>query len=208
MIYTSIDIGLFNLGLVVCEVCTEWDINIIYTERINIKELCTKCENQDCKFRHDLVFTDYINHFVEKYYKYLNNSVSILIERQPPQGFVAVQELIMNRFRENTVLISPNSVHKFFEIGHFDYEGRKKESIRIASEIHSFNVNEGRIHDIADAICMLIYHTKKMKKAHLDERLRLQRLDPFNKFRYCSETADKIANLDNFIDKCRFRPNK
>ena len=208
MIYTSIDIGLFNLGLVVCEVCTEWDINIIHTERINIKELCTKCENPDCKLRHDLVFTDYINHFVEKYSKYLTNSESILIERQPPQGFVAIQELIMNHFRDVTILISPNSVHKFFDIGHFDYERRKKESIRIASDFHCFNENKGRIHDIADAICMIIYQTKKLKKAEIDERLRLQRLDPFNKYRYCAETAENVANLDKLLEKCRYDPNK
>ena len=80
--------------------------------------------------------------------------------------------------------------------------------VLFVDEIHSFNTNEGRIHDIADAICMLIYHTKKMKKAEIDESLRLQRLDPFNKFRYCPEAAAKIADLDIFIEKCRFRPNK
>ena len=204
MIYTSIDIGIFNLGLVVCEVNTDWSIRVIHAERINIKELCTECRDVRCRFKHALVFTDYIDHFVFKYDNYLKHSKAVLIERQPPQGFVAVQELIMSHFRDTTILVSPNSVHKFFEIGHLDYDGRKVASINIAKNIHAFDGHRGRIHDIADAICMLIYQTSKMKKAEADETLRLQKLDPFNRYRYNAEDAEKKANIDKFLEECRY----
>jgi hypothetical protein len=41
----------------------------------------------------------------------------ILIERQPPMGLTAVEQLIFSRWRDKAILVHPRSMHKYFNIG-------------------------------------------------------------------------------------------
>jgi hypothetical protein len=53
---------------------------------------------------------------MERYNEIFNKANFILIERQPLNGFVAVEQIIFGCWREKSILISPNSVHKFFNM--------------------------------------------------------------------------------------------
>jgi hypothetical protein len=108
-----------------------------------------------------------MSHLFEKYAEVFNDADKILIERQPPMGFVAVQELIMFKYRNKSKLISPNAMLKYLGILKFDYEVRKKYTERIAmdylSGVKMFMFNERR-HDMADAFCMIFYFVKDKKE--------------------------------------------
>jgi len=162
----SIDIGIINLGLVKCTIWDDWTIKSIDSiQLIDIRKECLECKTGECPHRHDRCFTDYMNHFFDNHPE-LNNADHILIERQPPQGLVSIQELILNKYRETVVLICPRSVHKHFSITHLNYDERKIASVVTAQEVLSKfdrKLSGRRNHDIADAICQLcwfLHHTK------------------------------------------------
>ncbi len=167
MFIVSIDIGIFNLGYAsfYCEEnrITNWK----HLDKINIKEVTMNCRKPSCRFCHDKTFTDYIDHFCEMFSEDFKNCDYVLLERQPPAGFVVIQELILNKFRNKTKIVSPNSVHKFFGIGHLDYDNRKLASIETARKTcPSFsNIKTERRHDISDAICQAIYFVNNLPTA-------------------------------------------
>ena len=175
----SIDIGIFNLGMIVVEL--DNDYNIIDWElitKVNIQDLCLMCRNPKCNLPHEKTFSDYINHFINKYYTLFNECDYILLERQPPTGFIVIQELILDKFRNKSILINPRSVHKFHNIGQYNYEERKELSVNISKEFMKDDFNKlskyGRQHDISDAVCQLMYwlDTKRITP------------NPFAKFTY------------------------
>ena len=158
----SIDIGIFNLGMIVVEL--DNDYNIIDWElvtKVNIQDLCLTCRNPRCNLPHEKTFSDYINHFINKYYTLFYECDYILLERQPPTGFIVIQELILDKFRNKSILINPRSVHKFHNIGQYNYEERKELSVNISKEFMKDHFNKlskyGRQHDICDAVCQLMY---------------------------------------------------
>ena len=77
---------------------------------------------EQCKLHHDNCTADWITHMVQEYPKPFYNSDIILIERQPPQGHKDVEQIIALLFRDKIKLISPNSMHAYFGIGHLDYD--------------------------------------------------------------------------------------
>ena len=132
----------------------------------------------------------------------------LLIERQPIMGLVAVEQLILGHHRDKTTLVSPNSMHKFFNIAQYTYEGRKKQTVAIAStllEHHSDMLKQmqahERQHDIADALVLMYFylhakHEKEVeeweKKERAADAARLGTLEnPFEKFKYTGDLARK-----------------
>jgi len=173
----SIDVGIVNLGYVFAEIqpiqvkrkiksYTQdniFNINVIECNRIDITNI--KHSNVkwcDCKLHHDRCIPDYLDHFIQEHIYLFELSDMILIERQPPIGITNVQDLLFKLFRNKVLLISPNSVHKYFELSK-DYDIRKIESENIAkkylSDFTNFN-NNIRKHDISDAMLMIIYYYK------------------------------------------------
>lgn len=177
----SIDIGISHLGLAGLLFDSEYNfIKIIGVDMIDITEFHHPegIKQSECHLYHTKTFTDWLEHVFWKYSNVFDGVDGILIERQPPQGLVAIEQLIFSRYRDKCELVSPNSMHKHFGIGHMTYERRKEATMNIAS----YHINDPiimkeysmfeRKHDIADAICLGLYwlNSKHVKYAYDKKR--------------------------------------
>lgn len=164
----AIDIGFHNLAIVVAE-CNNTEIKI---------EFCKKVSLEDYKYIYSNDFVDLVPLMLNDYKEYFDSSEQILIERQPIGGFTDIQTLIHYIYKNKTILISPNSMHTFFGIGKLDYDQRKEKTVKIATpylEDNEYFHRLERKHDIADAVCMILfqnYHNSmQMKKQKLVDNL-------------------------------------
>ena len=180
MLYTAIDVGYKNLGLIQVEV-NENVFQTHFMKKIDISRI--KCKN-DCKIPHTNEVADLISHFIQEYQYVLNTADVILMERQPPGGLTNIEALLFFIFRNKIKLISPNSVHCHFGFGHLDYEQRKERVVSIASKYITLP-EITRKHDIADAFCMILYDVQKnqLKFKRSEEIKRL----PFDNYRLDAE---------------------
>lgn len=162
MYIVSIDIGFEHMGIIGAEVYDNYTLNTVTLCRlVNIKKLVTDCPG--CDLKHDLCITDYMYHFFKEYGEHFENATHIVIERQPPKGFIAVQELLIYRYREKTVLVSPNSIHKYFTMPKIQ-KFRKIFTVNMANKKLSKFLdysNNTRKHDMGDAYCQLLYFINK-----------------------------------------------
>ena len=185
MIVVSIDVGYHNLGLVRALVDNEnFEIKILNIFKIDLTKLPHKKINRwDCKLEHTNEVADLMAHFIQEFKDILEEADKILIERQPPTGLTQIETLLLYLYRNKTELISPNSMHKHFGINYLEYESRKVRTIQISeSFLENFEEYQelSRKHDIADAMCMIIFKFAKDK-----EKYRLSQLDrtlPFSHF--------------------------
>jgi hypothetical protein len=197
----SIDIGITNLGYVYSIFDLDNEINSI---KINFMKTnndfieIVKCDRVDitnvkhhripfceCKLHHDYCIPDYVEHFIQEHQEMFSESDVIIIERQPPTGITNVQDLIFSKFRDKVQLISPNKIHKYFNMSK-DYSIRKKESETISeyylSRFKKFT-NNIRKHDISDAMLMLIYfYSLKLQEINKNKQVKKVFID-FEKFR-------------------------
>jgi hypothetical protein len=170
----SIDIGLFHLAMVAADLPDGHldrdeviiDEEIYFCDLIDITREFDYCEQPDCVY-HERIICDYMTHLFRRHKDLFDSADKILIERQPPGGFVAIQEIIMLTYRNKSKLISPTGMLSYFGILHFEYEVRKTHTESIAmdylSGIKAFMFNERR-HDMADAFCMIFYFIKDKKE--------------------------------------------
>lgn len=188
MFIISIDIGVFNLGIVGATIDKFSIKSIKLCELIDIKSLVEYCDDKRCKLYHDKCMTDYINHFIKKYKRWFQRSDLILLERQPVMGFTNIQELLISSFRDKIRIQSPRSMHKYFDISHLSYDRRKDFTIKYADKyIGKFRgyVRENRKHDMADALCLLVYYLKSEKSNHqvkVREEQEIANAKPFTDF--------------------------
>ena len=155
----GIDVGYRNLAMVLVDY-TEGKIEREFSERIDITEY--RCTHQ-CDLGHTSHVVDYIDHVFQNYKNVFDLADKVVIERQPPGGLVAVEALVYSKFRNKAVLVSPNSMHLFFQINHLDYDNRKLEVVKLADV-----KGRGRLHDIADAYLLTKFYietTIKPKEA-------------------------------------------
>jgi hypothetical protein len=187
MIVISIDIGYHNLGLVKSQIDdVTFEIKIKEIFKIDLKSLPHRKVNRwDCKLEHTNEVADLVAHFIQEYGDYLEEADKILIERQPPTGLTQIETLLLYLYRHKTELISPNSMHAHFKINCLEYETRKERTIEFSeSFLESFEEYQelSRKHDIADAVCMIIFRFARDK-----EKYRLSQVDkslPFSHFIY------------------------
>ena len=96
-----------------------------------------------CKLYHTRALSDRLDHFFAYYGYMLDIAWKIFIEQQPPGGLTDVEQLIFKKYRDKSILVNPNSMHKYFNMGSklkkdgkdsniSDYEARKIKSIEIA----------------------------------------------------------------------------
>ena len=193
----SIDIGIVNLGYVYSEMTfpiipkTSKFKNLLLNENYRINKESTKqnikiidCNKVDitkikhrrvsaecCTLHHEFCIPDYLDHFIQEYQDYFEQCDILILERQPPVGITNVQDLLFTKFRNKVILISPNSVHKYFSLN-TDYSIRKEESESIAREyLFDFNTWEfhNRKHDMSDALLMILYFYKKKVDSLINE---------------------------------------
>jgi hypothetical protein len=201
----SIDIGVINLGISVSSVDSDFNfIEVIWIDLINITELKHRavCKD-DCKLQHTRTFSDWLDHVYQDNQYFFDNADFIIIEKQPPMGFVVVEQLIFNKYRDKASLINPINVHTFLNMSNLDYDGRKAKSEKIAlpmitdvdlcRQITFYH----RRHDICDSLCMLLYWLHK-KRQELEKQQRIYK---------ASQIVIDNINIDDWLDKKRYNPN-
>ena len=212
MLYIGIDIGYTNLAIVLVETDDDRTIlDVPVIRRIDIAQ----CSHDrvalcDCKLHHSNHVVDKIAHVFQEYADMFEKADSIIVERQPPCGMTHIESLLLFKFREKTVLISPNSVHKHFKMSH-DYDERKKQVVSMGwaftmetGERRGETINPSlliryrrRLHDIFDALLIVRYHLMREKQTIAKERFEDERrrrrvenkckpLQDLEKFRYTS----------------------
>ena len=196
----SIDVGVVHLGLSVSLLDDEYNlIEIIWIDLIDITEFTHSKDRghewgeseKDCKLYHTKTFCDWLNHTFQENYDFFEKTDFILVERQPPMGFVVIEQLIFSRWRHKTILISPSSMHKYFNINSFDYENRKSYTDKIALKSMNEYIEDkellkqltyyDRTHDISDSICIMLYwinlKQKELIKKKKREKIMKRQLD-------------------------------
>jgi hypothetical protein len=173
----SIDIGITNFAMIQIELEEDYlerqevikHNEIIFCELINIIDVMNECSDKHCELRHDKIICDYVTHIFKKFKEQFDNSDVILIERQPPMGLVSIQELIMYKYRNKSILVSPNAMLNFFGLLNLDYSERKVHTEKIAEKFLNgfkhfvFNI---RRHDMGDACVILYYYLSMRRKEH------------------------------------------
>ncbi len=203
----SIDVGIINLGYVYGTISLglpeqnkyaariinnnylnpniSRDITIIDCKRVNIThmkhETIPRCE---CSLHHSRCIPDYIDHFIQEL-PYFKECDVLIIEQQPPQGLMNVQDLLFKTFREKVLLIHPASIHTYFGLpkGGLYLERKAKSELIAKSYLSDFQgFDDERKHDMSDAMLMLIYYYKKRMEKIIDTK-KSECLD-FEQFRF------------------------
>ena len=159
----AIDIGYINMGLVLAECGNGPGIKVEYMNKVDLN---------DYKHIRTNDMVDIIPLFVEEYNHIFTMADKILIERQPPNGFTNIEILLHYMFKDKVILISPVSMHTHFGMRHLNYDQRKERTITIANKYIETEIPFERKHDIADALCMIVYFNFR-NSVHI-----------FDKFRY------------------------
>lgn len=196
----SIDIGILNLGISVGVINDEYKIDeIMWVDLINITKYTHEREldKDTCTLNHTKSIADWLEHVFEEHIEMFEGADYILVERQPPMGLVAVEQIIYYRWRSKCHLISPNSMHKHFRIGHYDYEQRKEQTQRIAQKMWEWHPRAldryslyERKHDMTDSICLMAFwlHKKHLKYIETKRKNRIMH----TKVNKDSMTTDKF----------------
>jgi hypothetical protein len=178
----SIDIGILHLGISVATLDEEYNmIEIIWIDLIDITEFIHKwgVSPKECLLYHTKTLCDWLNHTYQENIDFFEKADYILIERQPiPEGFTAVEQLIFSRWRDKAFLVHPRSVHKYFNMGYYEYDQRKVISEKIArAEITNPDLQKqlgyyNRAHDITDSILIILYWINIKQQEYQGEKRR------------------------------------
>lgn len=173
MFILGVDIGLYHMGLVGCEVFPDFTLKSVeFCELVDITDFNCKNRKNDkgCVLFHEKCIADYMSHFFQNYEGIFDKSEYVIIERQPPMGLVAIQELILFKYRSKCVMVSPNSMHAYNDIGHLGYDDRKEMTIKLTThnlkKFEYFN-KLSRKHDISDALLIVKYFLSKKNKEYI-----------------------------------------
>lgn len=158
----AIDIGYTNMGLVLAECENGPGIKVEYLKKVDLA-IYKNIRTND--------FIDIIQLFVEEHINIFTVADKILIERQPPGGFTNIEILLHYMFKDKVSLISPVSMHTHFGMRHLDYEGRKDRTVLIANKYLDCEIPYDRKHDIADALCMIIFFNFR-NSVHIFDRFK------------------------------------
>lgn len=190
----SVDIGVKHLGISLSSVNKDFTLEeVIWLDMIDITKF-HDCDKKNCHLYHKKTLCDYLEHLFYVHSELFDIIDWFLLERQPPGGYVAVEQLIFSKFRDRSILISPNSIHAYFGWNRagLDYEGRKKHSNRVAEitlkkgkreylfdKWNNLIDSKGiyRKHDVSDSICILLYFLNREHKRWIieDRKLRIQK---------------------------------
>jgi hypothetical protein len=175
MIIIGIDIGVKNMGISSMEWSDDFETySLRVCEVVDISTFPHRGCEKECTLHHDNTYSDFIDHFFQYYYDELEIADLILLERQPPMGYVVVEQLIFHQYRKKSILVHPCSLHKYFQ-WYGDYEMRKGQSIKTAVKhvadtskiLHSLE----RAHDVSDSICFILYYGLQKRDAIRQKKL-------------------------------------
>ena len=207
----SLDIGIKHLGISVTLLNEDYSImQIVWIDLVDIQVFShvDGVSREECDLGHTKTFCDWMNHVFQNNIVIFEMADIILIERQPPIGLVGIEQLIFSRWRNKAVLISPNSMHKFFQIGHFDYEQRKCKTEQIThkylneySNLSDKYCSYERRHDIADSLCMTLFWISKKQEEYysIKEKERLKTIV------YNRKSNGYKLSVDDWFEQFRYR---
>jgi hypothetical protein len=157
----AIDIGYHNMGLVLAECGKGPKVDVEFMKKVSL---------EDYKYIHSNDIVDLIPLFVEDHRFIFDASAdTILIERQPPGGFTNIEVLLNYMFKDKVILVSPVSMHTHFGMRHLNYEERKERTVSIADKYIEGEIPYERKHDIADALCMILYYNFRVSVHFFDK---------------------------------------
>jgi hypothetical protein len=177
----SIDIGVKNLGISVSIANEDFTLReIVFVELIDITTFLHPdgVKMKDCSIPHTKSMADWLEHIFVYHAMFFEQCEYILIERQPPMGLVVVEQLIFSKYRNKAVLVHPCSMHKYFNIGQFDYDARKNATEKIClmnlkdeEQLKKYN-KYTRKHDIADSVCLMLFWLHQERVKYQEEKRR------------------------------------
>jgi len=207
-IVLSIDIGILNLGISVGLIDKEFNLKeVTYVDLIDITKYTheKQLHGVDCKLHHTRSVADWMEHVFHEHTPLFEQASYILVERQPPQGLVSIEQMIYYRWRNKCHLISPSSMHKYYRIGHYDYDQRKEQTMYIAEnkyQWHQRAIDQYKLytrkHDMSDSICLMGFWLHKKKKACIEK----ERQDRFKKVKF-SNTGE---NMNEWFEQYKYIP--
>jgi len=205
MLVLAIDVGILNLGLVQSEIDDDYRVHSVrYLDLIDLTVVRHNLVSvRDCRLHHSNMLVDRIQHMVQENYALFDDSTYILIERQPIMGLTNVEQVLCLLFRDKVQLVSPNSMHKFFGISGYTYEGRKDQTEKLVapvldqiapqSMVDRYTALE-RKHDVADALCLTLFWVEMEQRVH--EKAKQARLKEKESVRLREEARDAAGGLD------------
>lgn len=159
----GVDVGIVHLALVSVETTTDHKIvNIRDSRIINVTKL--RCA-RNCQLHHSNNIVDRMNHVFAQYCELFDAADEIFIEQQPLIGLVHVEALILSRYRHKSQLVQPVAVQAHFEWPKKDYEGKKQAAVVTALPYMPELLDVKRKHDLADALCLVLYMCQKRARA-------------------------------------------
>lgn len=202
----SIDIGIHHLGMVLVSIDNRYKFqDVLWMDLINIMEVhCLP----NCKLYHTKTYTDLMAHILHKYNDTFEKADIILIERQPPQGLVVIEQFLFCAWRDKSILMAPNSVHAHFNMNNLTYDQRKIASVRIASEYIPVKFRNKlakftRQHDISDCILFVLYWIYKKREELKTIRLEQKRSRLLKKY-----NKGLGMSIDEFYERFRYVPER
>lgn len=176
----SVDVGLVHLAYVLVRVnkVTMEIVKVLEFDLVDLRRLPCLNSKSKCPYGDQKTHSHYIYHFIKRKKIMFDHADVILVERQPPSGFNSIEQLIQFHYPEKTTLMSPNALHSYLEIRDLDYDDRKTNTEEIAAPfLNSFPkyLQLERKHDVADAICFILFYLHKQKVGDMD-------LNPFKSF--------------------------
>lgn len=208
----SIDIGIKNLGLAVSTLNEDFSISsiddIVLLDITNIRH--KRVPLHLCKLHHSNCVSDWLSHVFQEY-SWFDDVDYIIVERQPIQGITSVEQVIMHQYRDKTILISPTTMHHYFNISQYEYEQRKKYTTDIAlytfteletrSDIVEKFKSYVRCHDIADAICFTVFWSStEQSKFKLNKHK--------NNIHNIIKKGVENCSLDEWFEQFRYQPQR
>jgi len=158
----AVDIGILHMALIDATLGESSPIATLHSVHlVNLTCLPHACVSlEECKLHHTKELGDRLAHFKQEYSYLFERADQILVERQPITGLQSVQMFLHQSFREKVQLLSPNSMHKFFNLSR-SYQHRKVQVVALMRQICRqvrFDIDAAcaempRLHDVADAIC-------------------------------------------------------
>ncbi len=144
-----------------------------------------ECTKENC--HHYKGIACYLHHVFERYPMFQECDV-MLVERQPPLGLIAVQEILRYEYGEKVKMMLPTKIHEWFHFRDYPkdatkeerYELRKVWSVELAQKVlreycqqelvDTVTGPNERVHDIADAFIQLWYHMNMINNSQIRKR--------------------------------------
>ena len=172
-----IDPGIINLGL--CIVSVEGSkASLLEYAKIDLTEMRAR----------QRTLSEKVKTFCDNYASKIENSLYIVIEKQPPvSAALVIQELIytfLSKRADDIIFVNPLTVASYFGTLRLSYKERKLENIKRANKY--FETLNSTNPDICDAACISIYFTEKLAESCCQNRFKKYslKINPFERFRH------------------------